>query len=190
MLFRNDDIAVDSDLDQLRKIQAVFEKHNLREVYSIMAYGGGIYSDYTHEMPLEELEKRLGDKLLETNPAVVAFLKESLARGHKISMHGWQHTRVTDYPDVQDRIAKAKQYLEGLLDAQIEYFVPPFNHYNQRVLEACRNLGLPVSIGGGQLEKLVDEDRFENHQMYWYHFWRLDEERLDAWLTHFLKTNQ
>lgn len=196
LLWRNDDISWDSDIDQLISIQKIFEKHGQKEVYSVVPFGRAIYDsdNYSHDMPLSELENIIGDKPLSSNQKVVQFLKDSIGRGHGVSMHGWKHTRVTDYePEEQlERMLIAKSYLEELLETEVQYFVPPFNHYNRETIMVCETANLPMSQGGGQLEKLIDEERFEPHSMYWYHYYRffttpgLSLERLDDWLTRLL----
>jgi len=183
-ILRNDDISFDTNLEKLKQIQSIFEKHGLREVYSIVPFGRSIYDSdqYTHNMPLETLEGLLGTEFIGTNLELVRFLHESISRGHQISLHGWSHTRVTDYDDKEERIARAKEYVENLFGTKVQYFVPPFNHYNQHVVTACQNLGLPISIGGGQLEEFVKRNLHAPHDMYWYHYWRLNPEELDQWL--------
>lgn len=184
ILWRNDDISWDSDVEKLRTIQEVFEKHGQREIYSVVPFGRAIYDsdNYTHEMPLDEIENICGLIPIGSNTELVDFLKESISRGHKISLHGWQHTRVTDYENIKQRIFEAKLYLENLLD-KVQYFVPPFNHYDQKVVMACFENDLTVSIGGGQLEKLIEQNLYEPHNMFWYHYWRLSSNELDEWLT-------
>lgn len=195
MIFRNDDIARDSNVEQLKEIQAIFEKHGIKEMYSVVPIGVNLYYGDPFTMELENLENQLGEVLIESNPDVVQFLKDSIAKGHSVSLHGWKHTTICAYTyEGQKRyISLAKSYLEKLLDTKITHFVAPFNNFNEDTIRICRELSLTLLPGSSnQLEWLVRDDYpFTADDFCWYHYWRffdgvLTPERLEEWLNKYL----
>lgn len=191
VLLRNDDISWDSDVSKLKEIQKVFEKFGLKEMYSVIPFGKTIYDgEYSPEMREQDIPT--GTLPITWENEVCDFIKHSLKRGHRISMHGWRHTRITDYSENEllANIKEGKDFLEDTFDTCITHFIAPFNHYDDRVIKVCEKLDLELSIGGLQLEKAVENDIEPSEAMWWYHYWRLDAERLEKWLTHFLKTEK
>src|SRR5437867_8449578 len=88
---------------------------------------------------------------LESNPALVSFLRELIAaRRVTIALHGCTHQ---DYPagyefeaapDLPNRVARGREYLEQLLGCRISVFVPPHNALSKRGLIAVANARLNI----------------------------------------------
>jgi predicted deacetylase len=88
---------------------------------------------------------------LERNPALVSFLRELIAAGRAtIALHGCTHEDFRDgyefqaAPDLRERIARGRAYLESLLRCRISLFVPPHNALSKRGLQAVADAGLNV----------------------------------------------
>ena len=88
---------------------------------------------------------------LERNPALVRFLRELISAGKAtIALHGCTHQDfATGYefqaaPDLRERIARGRSYLESLLGCRISVFVPPHNALSKRGLAAVSDAGLNV----------------------------------------------
>ncbi|MBU8869988.1 MAG: DUF2334 domain-containing protein [Gemmatimonadales bacterium] len=86
---------------------------------------------------------------LETNPEIVAFLKELQVGGMaQILLHGYDHTLPNgkpEYAGATDLLAKTqrgKEYLEKLLDCRLDTFVPPNNGILRAGVEAIASCGL------------------------------------------------
>ncbi|MEN8007116.1 MAG: DUF2334 domain-containing protein [Candidatus Krumholzibacteriota bacterium] len=86
---------------------------------------------------------------LESNPAIVAFLKEKHAeRKVEITLHGYEHTLPRGLPeyiggtDLLEKTRKGKEYLESLLDCRLDTFVPPNNGIMREGLDAIVACGL------------------------------------------------
>lgn len=176
MIFRNDDLCVDSDITKFREIQGIMEEFGIQEIYSVIPYGRNLYMGSPFEMPLENLNDYLGKEPVYTNHKVDEFIKESLKKGHKISLHGWTHTRIAlyTYEEQKYHIEKAKKMLEDYYGVWIEYFVPPYNNYNDSTIRVCKELGMKILAGNeNQLEWLVrDNNNFTKDEHCWYHAWR------------------
>ena len=88
---------------------------------------------------------------LESNAALVSFLRELIAaRRVTIALHGCTHQ---DYPagyefeaapDLPNRVARGREYLEQLLGCRISVFVPPHNALSRRGLSAVSRAGLNI----------------------------------------------
>ncbi len=88
---------------------------------------------------------------LDRNPVLVTFLRRLIAAGRAtIALHGCTHQDFPDgyefqaAPDLPERIARGRGYLESLLGCRISIFVPPHNALSKRGLEAVAGAGLNV----------------------------------------------
>jgi predicted deacetylase len=88
---------------------------------------------------------------LDRNPALVDFLRRLIrARRVTIALHGYTHQDYPDgyefqsAPDLPERIAHGRAYLEALLECRISVFVPPHNALSKRGLEAVSAAGLDI----------------------------------------------
>lgn len=175
ILFRNDDISVDSNVDHLREIQEVFESYCRRELYMVTPFGKTLVlkEGYTHAMPIETLDGLLGNEKIEENPEVIQFLKESISKGHQIGLHGFTHTRIFQQADWKERIKEGKEYLESLFPINIRYFSAPFNYFTPEVKEYVESLGMKMMGPEGDLleQCVIDNTKLQN-TVAWYHTWR------------------
>lgn len=202
MIFRNDDLAYGSNVDKYLEIQKIFEEFGIREMYSVVTFGGNLYEGDPYAMSLELLEKRLGVLPIIFDKKVDDFIKYSLKRGHTISLHGWQHTRIDKYSfkEQLEKIRTAKNLLEKQYEVKIDYFVPPFNNYNADTEKVCDQLNLKIlGTSENRLERSVREHLEPSDNNYtWYHAWRfytdgLSPEKLREyliWLTRSQKTGR
>jgi hypothetical protein len=85
------------------------------------------------------------------NPELVRFLREGARAGRlSILLHGYSHQNLPGgyefeaAPDLDWRLARGLGYLETLLDAKINTFVPPHNALSRRGLLAVDRAGLNV----------------------------------------------
>jgi predicted deacetylase len=145
-------------------------------------------------MNWQQIEDITGKELI--HGPVIDFLKESLIRGHKITLHGHTHTKVCDMDkhEIKARLMEGKKILEDIFGIVIEYFVPPFNANSTRLMEACEELRLKILCRqGGRLEKSVRENlKIDKFDFVWYHYWRfynsdITPEMLDKYLCQHLQ---
>jgi len=177
MICRNDDVAVDSNVNHLREVRAVFESYNLRETYSVTPFGKTmtIATDYDPKLSLQEVLELTGEEPITNNKEVMDFLKESLSKGHSICLHGHTHTRIQEYKPIAIAVALAdgKAMLEQELNCKVKYYASPFNSVNAELMEIVYRLGMRLLDGSGdQLESNVRSNLPPEQYFMWYHFWR------------------
>jgi predicted deacetylase len=88
---------------------------------------------------------------LEQNAALVAWLRQRIAEKRvTIALHGYTHEDYPDgfefqaAPDLEQRVAEGRAYLERVLNTTIRVFVPPHNALSKRGLDAVSRAGLNV----------------------------------------------
>lgn len=106
--------------------------------------------------------KNVGEKSTEfpigNNKKLVAWLRKRIALGHiKIMLHGYNHEYkyidnkwIAEYShktlqQLLEETIVGKNYLEDLLDVEIDVFVPPSNSIGKSGIEAIRNAELNLS---------------------------------------------
>ena len=191
MIFRNDDLSFGIDVDKYKKVQEVFEEFGIKEMYSVIPCGKNIYVPNTHMLSKEKEDELTGFNYVSDDGDVSTFIRDSIKRGHSISLHGWRHINIANYgyDEQYDKIKRAKGFLEDIYGQKIEYFIPPYNSYNKYTVLICKRLGMKIlDYGGNQLEKLVEKNKLPIKTDYnWYHAWRFFEgnltiDKLRLWL--------
>lgn len=80
-------------------------------------------------------------------------IKEYVKRGHKLALHGYDHTAPMDLDkeSFTQRTAKAKEKLEKMFNVTINGFRAPFFSFNDKKMEIIRKLGFKydASYNGG-----------------------------------------
>jgi GT2 family glycosyltransferase len=190
-LYRDDDISLDSDIGQLKEIQSIFEKYDIRETYSVVPFGKtNELNKHFNWWSEEECLAMTGIEPITNNPIIISFLKESLDRGHQISLHGHTHTKIAEYPigEIFEKIREGKKLLEETFGIEIKHYVSPFNQDNEKIRKVCDALKLKFIDGSGdQLEDCVRKNIPADKDFAWYHYWRfyqggLTPQMLDEYL--------
>jgi peptidoglycan/xylan/chitin deacetylase (PgdA/CDA1 family) len=175
IIFRDDDICVDTKVSQLRKLTKLFNEYGIDEMYSVIPYGG--------------LEHNKGK--LEDNEELVNFLRKKIKIGHNICLHGFKHKKLVETNI--EAIRDAKAYLEKLLNCRIFYFAPPFNYIEPNLKDKINKLDMEVlSEEGNALEQNVVENRPINTYFCFYHYWSFFTnlelmEQFKLWLNKYYK---
>jgi peptidoglycan/xylan/chitin deacetylase (PgdA/CDA1 family) len=182
MIYRNDDVAFGCDVSKYRAVQEVFESFGIKEMYSVVPFGKNIYVPRAHILPRNVLENTVGNIPVWEDKEVDGFIKESLAKGHSISLHGWIHAQITNYSfsEILENLTKAKNALEEHYGVKIKHFIPPFNTLDSNGIRACDKLGMEYwGYNGNQLEILVETgEKLRKLDYCWYHAWRFFEGQL------------
>src|SRR5258706_1517278 len=113
-IIRNDDVAFDTDIDEIKKFCEICDKYGYKIIQAITLVGECRKSRAT--MNNEEI-RLISFKRFEENKEVVEFLK---SRNDFIAVHGLWHTHT---PTIEE-IKKGKELLIGL-GFNPTYFVPP-----------------------------------------------------------------
>lgn len=162
-LIRNDDIAVDSGVNELKKFCEICDKHDFKIIQSITPIG--FSGKRARANMSNERIRLLNFNRFEENKEVFEYLK---VRRDFIGVHGLWHTHV---PTI-DEITTAKAILQAW-GFNPTYFVPPFNEggYAEEV-EGLKTSQLSMDKGE-RLEDFLKEGEPKSPIMY-LHSWRFN----------------
>lgn len=190
IVFRDDDICVDTPVKKLKEFTELLEEYGIDEMYSVVPYGKMVKDgEYTGDNL--NLDMIIGSEPIENNKALVQFLRKKIKNGHNICLHGYQHLNLADLD--LGSILDAKQYLEKVLDCRIFYFAPPFNQISDHLKVALESKDMTViTLEGDALESLVKDGSPIGTYFCWYHWWRFINnpelyEKLKIWLRNHYK---
>jgi hypothetical protein len=165
-IIRNDDVAYDTNLDELKRFCAVCDRYNLKILQAITPFGICIPIDVKMD---NDRIINLGRVKFADNKPLVDFL---LSRNDIIGVHGYYHTHNLCTAEIN----LGKEELERL-GFKPTYFVTPFNEGDYGD-EIC---GLKVSDGrDDRLEKYVDKGKPRTpiayvHSWRFHTWWTLDK---------------
>ena len=174
-LIRNDDVAHDTSLEEIKNFCEICDKHNIKIIHCITLRGNCQPIDI--KMTNDEIRKDL--TYFSDNKEVIDYLK---SRKDKIAVHGLWHT----HAPTQEDVLEATKWLTAN-DLTPTYFVPPFNEGDYPSV-FC---GLKVLQHIDRLESFLDEGEPKTEEVY-LHSWRFDNkwftfDKLDKYLQRCLK---
>jgi hypothetical protein len=162
-LIRNDDVAFDTSLNEIKRFCEICDKYGYQIIQSIIPIGEA-KKIKTKRMTNEQIVSA-SSKLFSENKEVVNYLKK---RNDLISVHGLWHTHK---PSIEE-IENAKYILEGL-GFKPTYFIPPFNEgdYPAKIsgLKLCQ-----LSADNGELLENFLDNGTPNAAIMYLHSWRFD----------------
>lgn len=185
-LFRNDDVAYDTDMSCFPRFCDIFHRRGYRQLHAVTLRGlcnyahrhNGKYCVYADRPTLSLLSNDLIRSLsepyrLENNEALVRYLAES---PDDIALHGLYHTNYAamEYEEQLTEMERGLRLLQELFPGKnIRFFVPPFNKSNAATRRAANVLGLRV-LGdeGVHLEERLATLTLEPGIWYRYHHHR------------------
>lgn len=162
-LIRNDDLAFDTPIEEIKRFCEVCDKHGFRIIQSITPIGAG--GRYARASMTNDSIKLLSFRRFEENKEVLEFLKE---RSDFIGVHGLWHT----HAPTEAEILKGKEMLQEL-GLNPTYFVPPFNE-GEYPPEVAGLITCKLSLENG--ERLEDflNDKTPNAPIMYLHSWRFN----------------
>lgn len=167
-LIRNDDVAFDTDIDEIIRFCVICDKHGYRILQAVTPIGE-VRKIKSAKMTNDQIRAASG-KLFSENKEVLEYLK---GRHDLIGVHGLWHTHKPNTAEIKS--AKSILQEAGLAPT---YFVPPFNEgdYPAQILglKTCK-----LSQEAGQrLEDFLDKGTPQAVIMY-LHSWRFNS----SWYT-------
>lgn len=160
-LVRNDDIAFDTDINEIKEFCAICDEYEYKIIQAITPRGE---CRKARVFKSNEEIKKSSDKKFEDNQQVVEFLK---SRNDLIGVHGLWHTHCPSSGEIKI----GKEILKSLGFSPI-YFVPPFNEgdYSDVVqgLETCK-----LDEKRDRLEGFLRKGEPQSPIMY-LHSWRFN----------------
>ena len=148
VVFRMDDYSARSATDMELRVIDLFRNKDLSITFGVIPFECA--GDLNDPSPQDVLRLPAGKgDILRT-----AF-EEGVV---DVALHGYSHQTINenektefsglDYPSQVERIAKGKKLLEGMIDAPVTTFVPPWNEYDRNTLRALEDLGFSTLSAG------------------------------------------
>ena len=142
VVFRFDDYSALSSTDMELIIIDAFRKNEASITFGVIPFvcAGDIHDPSPNDVvPLTSMKADI--------------LKTAVTDGIlDVALHGYSHQTIKskqftefsglDYNKQLERLAKGKEVLEGIIDAPVTTFVPPWNTYDVNTLRALKELGL------------------------------------------------
>lgn len=167
-LIRNDDVAFDTTLSEIKQFCQICDKYGYKIIQAIVPFGesGKIKSK---RMTNDQI-RATSSRLFSENREVLEYLK---GRQDLIGVHGLWHTHAPS----EEEIKTAKFILQGL-GLNPTYFIPPFNEgdYPKEIV-GLKNCMLSMKKGE-RLEDFLDKGTPKSEIMY-LHSWRFN----NGWYT-------
>ena len=147
VIFRLDDIQLGSQKDIELAIIDIFRDNEGSITLGVVPFD---YDQSGQEFPILSIEKA---KILK------AGINEGIL---DVALHGYSHKQINegsefaglDYDSQLQRLAEGKSFLEGMIDAPVTTFIPPWNTYDQNTLLALESLGFSTISAGRNGEVL------------------------------------
>ena len=144
VVFRFDDYSSVSDIALERKILDIFSRHQAPITFAVIPFAcaGDIHDPAPQKkIPLSQQK--------------IDLIKQAHNRGIlQVGLHGYSHQTLDaghyaefegmDYENQLNRIKRAKQYLEDVLDERVSTFMPPWNRYDLNTLKALEKNGFSI----------------------------------------------
>lgn len=91
------------------------------------------------------------------------IVRELVAQGHEVGLHGADHRRLTDFgrAEVADRLTTARQELQEITGRPVRWFRPPYGAQLPATALAIRTAGLVPVLWGPSLWDWKDVDPLE-----------------------------
>ncbi|MGC2063510.1 MAG: DUF2334 domain-containing protein [Thermodesulfovibrionales bacterium] len=144
VIFRFDDFSSGTPTGMIQDIIDAFKKSKAPLTVAVIPF----FDPVNYHDPSRNEEVPL-------SPAHAKILQHGFSDGIvDVALHGNTHKtiagkRLTEFsgldPKIQtEKLAKGKKLLEGVINAPVTVFVPPWNTYDLNTLRALENLGLPI----------------------------------------------
>jgi peptidoglycan/xylan/chitin deacetylase (PgdA/CDA1 family) len=120
MIFRNDDVSHSTDLQQLKDVQALFDKYEVQHTIALIC------------------------KDIQKSPELIKFIN---AHNIDVQVHAWGHTDFTKLTGEEIRVQFKKSIacIKKHFKKTPTVFYPPWNRSNELVETVAAEFGLTVS---------------------------------------------
>lgn len=187
IIFRNDDVGFDTDIEMFKKFNAVFHKFGFVQLHGITLWGrlndrfivNGIPWIYETITPEEiyEYEKcvRVSTEYIGNNHELIKYINSI---PDPIALHGLYHSDYSKmtYEQQERDIVEGLRCLKELFpNKKVDTFIAPFNLTNENTYIICEKYGLRVSaLEGEHLEDRIANGKgpLYEGELYRYHHHR------------------
>jgi len=174
-MIRCDDIFVDNDVDQFRKICQIIRRYNFDHLIGITPLGEGkillkrksIINKTLWKLPRisrffinYRIKKICGEKYIGDNIRLIKTLDTEFNKYEAIpALHGLHHYRYDSLPEnkVYRELSTGIKLFHKLFSMKPEVFTPPFNVWNNKTELVCRSLNLSIDKCKTEFDKLIND---------------------------------
>lgn len=162
-MIRCDDIFVDNDVNQFKKIMQMIRRYGFDHLIGITPLGEG-KKLWAHRMLWKthflcasktkfgffinyHLKKITGEKYIGNNAELVRTLDTEFNKYKAIpALHGLHHYKYDNLPEnkVYKELSTGIKIFKELFNLSVEIFTPPFNVWNHKTELVCKSLNLCV----------------------------------------------
>jgi hypothetical protein len=160
-MIRCDDVFVDSDVDQFRKICQLIRLYGFDHLIGVTPLGQGkkLWKDDSRKSALiwklpilrsfvnYRIDRICGEKYIGDNRRLIEILDTEFKKYEAIpALHGLHHYKYDLLPKnrVHKELSTGTELYEKLFHLRVEVFTPPFGASNHQTELVCRNLNLSV----------------------------------------------
>lgn len=176
MILRNDDISADTDLEFFGQFCRIFDKYKLGQIHGVVVRGRiSPLLSYGDSLENSKIRSLSGYEKIDENEELIKFLR---SRNDDIALHGYYHIRYDrlNYKEQLAHLIEGKDDLEHIFSNKVNFFIAPYNKFNQSTISVCNQLGLKLLADEGvHLEwSLGREPKEEWHdkclRYHWHRF--------------------
>lgn len=170
-MIRCDDIFVDSDVDQFKKICQIVRLHGFDHLIGITLLGKGTRlwegeSKKRWKLPTKlglftnyRIKKICGEKYIGDNTRLIRALDTEFNKYEAIpALHGLHHYKYVSLPKkkVLRELSTGMKLFEELFNMRCAVFTPPFGAWNSKTELVCRSLSLSIDKCRTVFDKLIE----------------------------------
>lgn len=151
LIWRDDDISVDTNLEQLIRVDDILRVAGLTHTIAVIAEG------------------------FQTSTVLVDAI---VRRGMDVQLHCWRHDDLTTTPDLLKQLADGADMITRVFGQRPTVLYPPWNRSDERVEQAAASLGLRVSTEKVSLQQYIRVKGDVAEDVINFHYWSAEERRL------------
>jgi hypothetical protein len=144
MIWRDDDIAVTTRLEDLRTVDDLFQRYRVPHTIALIA------------------------NLIDVNRPLVEFIRE---RHMIVQVHGWSHDDLTTTPAAVADLPKAIEMIERVFGQRPTVLYPPWNRTTPQLEAAAAQMGLRVDAEKISLQQFIRTGGDVREDTINFHYW-------------------
>lgn len=167
MIFRNDDVNPNTDLEELRDIYSeIYHKYpDVTIISGVTVFSGASTKQSIYEeVPFKHKPKTWFYKVKHVINSWFG----------KVASHGLLHS---DH-SVLSKDAQEMSILTSCSYLDTDIFIPPFNRFNEDTISVCKENNIQL-IGYNEKWLSLEHNNFnDQHDKWYFHSWRIHKEKM------------
>lgn len=162
IIYRDDDIY----LTESRRSGQVYNFEEFKKVHEMISGAGKV-----HTLAIIASEIPNYSELTE----YILSRKNEFAFG----VHGWEHSNYIGWhkDDILNDLLSAKTRIEYVFDTKCEWFFPPWNRVNHKLINAASKAGLKTNT-----EYMLPQEDIKDGVLCFHYWHKIEQELIQRWL--------